>query len=71
MKLLAIQSQEHTEVYASKDGYCCITQFVNGQDPVTVKFAINQIEELCKMLSLVTIKAVANRNGIVQWEGEK
>ena len=71
LEILEIQSQDHTQVHASKDVYCCITQFVNGKDPVTVKFAINQINDLCKMLSLVTIKAVANKKGIIQWEGEK
>jgi len=66
-----IQSQDYTEIYASKDGYCCITQFGNGRDPATVKFAINQVEDLLKMLTIVAIKAVANKKGIHEWKGEK
>lgn len=68
---LEIQSQDHTEVYASRDGYCCITQFVDGKDPVTMKFAVNQIEDLCKMLAIATMNAHANRKSIIEWEGEK
>lgn len=66
-----IQSQDRTEIYASIDGYCCITQYCVGKDPVTIKFSISQIEELVKMLTMTTIKAVANKKGIHEWRGEK
>jgi hypothetical protein len=68
---LEIQSQDRTVIHASIDGFCCITQYPFDKPPVTVEFSINQIEELCRMLHLVMIKAVANKKGICEWRGEK
>lgn len=56
-----IQSQDHTEIYASELGYCCIQQTVGIDDPVIILICPNLVDEFCEMLQAVKFEAIKNR----------
>lgn len=58
---LEIQSQDHTEVYASDQGYCCIRQHNGLEEPVVVLITPSHVDELCRMLQLAKNQATENR----------
>jgi hypothetical protein len=65
---LEIQHQDHTEIYASGEGYCCIRQ-QNGLEALSlVLITPNQVDEFCRLLQLVKESAESNRREYLEQE---
>ena len=66
---LEIQHQDHTEIYASGEGYCCIRQHNGLEAPSVVLITPNQVDEFCRLLQSVKESAESNRREYLeQWE---
>jgi hypothetical protein len=67
---LEIQSQDYTEVYATKEGFCRIAQNAYGE-PSPIDIAPANVDELCRMLQAIKVEAARNREAYLMERGGK
>lgn len=68
---LEIQSQDHTDIYASDRGYICIKQMNPCSDDGMVMFAIHNVDIICEMLQAAKKDAIENRRIYLESKGEE
>ena len=66
-----LQIQDHTSIYASDQGYCCILQKNGIAEPHLVLISPVYVDDLCAMLQVIKLQALRNReNFLKSQEGE-
>jgi len=68
---LEIQSQDHTEVYASDVGFCCINQLSPHGESALILISPQCVDQLCCLLQTAKVEAIKNRIEYLKSEDEE